>query len=118
MAAGAVGIALAVFLLLGLVRPWGMVFPQWTVWLAGRRVPRFLPLAPVWLVAPTLALYGTGSLGYAFFTEYGVIGLGGAASLAFGGYGWALTVAAVSYQSRTRPVCVPDQPAVYDLPGQ
>jgi hypothetical protein len=106
IAAGVVGVGLAVFLLLGLVRPWGMVFPRWTLWLAGRRVPRFLPLAPVWLIAPTLALYGTGGLVYAFFTEYGVVSLGGAASVAFGGYGWALGVAAVSYQIRTRPRCV------------
>lgn len=107
VAAGVLGVGLAVFLLLGLVRPWGMVFPRWTLWLAGRRVPRFLPLTPVWLVAPTLALYGTGSLIYAFFTEYGVVSLGGAASIAFGGYGWALGIAAVSYQIRTRPSCAP-----------
>lgn len=107
--AGVCGIALAVFLLLGLVRPWGMVFPRWTLWLAGRRVPRFLPLTPVWLVAPTLALYGTGSgiLAAVGILRGGLIGLGGAASLAFGGYGWALAVAAVSYQLRTRPLCVP-----------
>jgi hypothetical protein len=107
VAAGFLGVGLAVFLLLGLVQPWGMVFPRWTLWLAGRRVPRFLPLAPVWLIAPTLALYGTGSLIYAFFTEYGVVSLGGAASIAFGGYGWALGVAAVSYQLRSRPLCAP-----------
>ncbi|WP_433061227.1 hypothetical protein [Dactylosporangium sp. CS-033363] len=103
--AGAAGIGLACFLLLGLVRPWGMVFPRWTVWLAGRRVPRFLPLAPVWLIAPTLALYGTGSFFYGLFSKYGVLGLGGAASIAFAGYGWALAIAAVSYQQRTRPIC-------------
>jgi hypothetical protein len=105
VAAGVLGVGLADFLLLGLVRPWGMVFPRWTLWLAGRRVPRFLPLVPVWLIAPTLALYGTGSLVYAFFTDYGVLGLGGAASVAFGGYGWALGIAAISYQTRTRPTC-------------
>ncbi|GIN02734.1 hypothetical protein [Planomonospora venezuelensis] len=107
--AGVCGVGLAVFLLLGLVRPWGMVFPRWTLWLAGRRVPRFLPLAPVWLLAPTLALYGTGSgvLAGAGILGDGLFGIGGAASLAFGGYGWALAIAAVSYQSRTRPVCVP-----------
>ena len=77
-----------------------------------------LPLVPVWLVAPMLALYVTGGFVYAFFTEYGVFGLGGAASVAFGGYGWALTVAAVSYGSRTRPRCVTRQEAVYGLPGQ
>jgi hypothetical protein len=107
IAAGVVGIGLAVFLLLGLVRPWGQIFPRWTLWLAGRRVPRFLPLVPVWLVAPTLALYGAGSLGYALFTGHGVLGLGGAASIAFGTYGSALAVAAVSYQIRTRPSCLP-----------
>lgn len=95
----------AVFLLLGLVRPWGMAFPRWTVWLAGRRVPRFLPLVPVWLVAPTLALYGVGSVPYAVVNGYDLWGLGGAASLAFGGYGCALAVAALSYQRRTRPRC-------------
>ena len=106
----------AVFLLLGLVRPWGMVFPRWCVWLAGRRVPRFLPLVPTWIVAPTLALYGTGSAIYALAAGYTLIGLGGAASLAFGVYGWALAVAAVSYQRRSRPVCVPRHPPAPVVP--
>jgi hypothetical protein len=97
----------AVFLLLGLVRPWGMRFPRWCLWMAGRRVPRFLPLVPAWVVAPTLALYGTGSAIYAIAAGYTLLGLGGAASLAFGAYGWALAVAAVSYQRRSRPACVP-----------
>lgn len=98
----------AVFLLLGLVRPWGMRFPRWTLWLAGRRVPRFLPLSPVFLVAPTLALYGVGSVPYAVASGQAdqLWGIGGAASLAFGGYGCALLVAAVSYRRRTRPRCV------------
>lgn len=95
----------AVLLLLGLVRPWGMAFPRWTVWLAGRRVPRLLPLIPVWLVAPTLALYGLGSVVYAIAGGHDVWSLGGAASLAFGGYGCALAIAAVSYERRTRPQC-------------
>jgi hypothetical protein len=96
----------AIFLLLGLVRPWGMVFPRWTLVLAGRRVPRFLPLSPVWLVAPTLALYGTAGPVYALAGGADFWGLVGAASLAFGGYGWALLVAAISYYRRTRPRCV------------
>ncbi|WP_250568586.1 hypothetical protein [Streptomyces sp. CJ_13] len=41
--------ALGVFLLWGLVRPWGQVFPRWTLFLRGRRVPRWLPLAPALL---------------------------------------------------------------------
>ncbi|MFC6015327.1 hypothetical protein ACFP2T_03835 [Plantactinospora solaniradicis] len=118
------GLGLAVFLLSGLVQPWGMVFPRWTLWLAGRRVPRLLPLTPVWLVAPTLALYGTGAL---VLIAAGVLDwrwdggrglLGVAAPTAFAGYGWALAVAAVSYQRRTVPSCVPaPAPASAPAPG-
>lgn len=97
------------FLLLGLVHSWGMVFPRWTVWLAGRRVPRFLPVVPVWLIAPTLAGYGTGMWifllvsGPKSFPDYL---LSAAAATAFAGYGWTLGAAAISYQRRTRPRCV------------
>jgi hypothetical protein len=111
-----VGTALpAEFLLQGLVRHWGMVFPRWTLRLAGRRVPRFLPIVPVWLIAPTLAAYGTGGWIYALLGMSGVVKntflpadylLGCAAMTGFAGYGSALAVAAVSYQRRTRPVCV------------
>ncbi|GAB3810218.1 hypothetical protein HDA39_003919 [Kribbella italica] len=107
LAVGLVGPA--VFLMLGLVRPWGMKFPAWTGPLAGRRVPRYLPLTAVALVAPTLSLYGVGSLVYALVHGYRLLSLGGAGSLAFGGYGWALLVAASSYLRRTRPVCVTDR---------
>ncbi|MCM2422702.1 hypothetical protein [Streptomyces sp. RKAG293] len=37
---------LGVSLLWGLVRPWGQVFPRWTLFLHGRPVPRWFPLAP------------------------------------------------------------------------
>ena len=97
------GIGLAVFLLLGLVRPWGMVFPRWTLWFSGRRVPRFLPLTPVWLIAPTLSIYGVVLLIVAAVVEPSL--LIAAAGVSFGGYGIPLLVAAVSYQRRTRPVC-------------
>lgn len=109
----AAGIGLAVFLLLGLVRPWGMAFPRWTVWLSGRRVPRALPLTPVWLIAPTLSLYGIMLVVIAALLATGAMAgdgeppvLIGAAGLSFGGYGTALAVAAVEYQRRTRPFCV------------
>lgn len=97
------------FLLLGLVHSWGQVFPKWTVWLAGRRVPRFLPVVPVWLIAPTLAGYGTGMWIYLLVDGPRSVPdylLSGAAATAFAGYGWTLAVAAVSYQRRTRPRCV------------
>jgi hypothetical protein len=77
-------------------------------------VPRLLPIVPVWLFAPTLVLYGFGSAVYALLLvtgvmtwdggDLGLIGFGEPVS--FVAYGAALAVAAVSYQSRTRPVPV------------
>ncbi|MGW2539939.1 hypothetical protein ACWC5I_03490 [Kitasatospora sp. NPDC001574] len=108
--------ALGVFLLWGLVRPWGQVFPRWTLLLSGRRVPRPLPLLPALLGAGTLAPYGVVGVGYAALATAGVvevrvgdfptagdallvcwIGLG-----AFAVYGAALAVAARDYWRRTR----------------
>jgi hypothetical protein len=109
---------LGVFLLWGLVRPWGQVFPHWTVFLRGRRVPRWLPLSPALIGAATLTLYGVLGLGYCTLAAAGVvtmrqgdahspgdallmswIGMG-----AFATYGGALTIAARSYWLRTCPV--------------
>ncbi|WP_205718406.1 hypothetical protein [Actinomadura sp. WMMA1423] len=110
-----------VFLLMGLTHSWGQVFPRWAPPLAGRRVPRWLPLAPAWLGAMTLGPYGVvGSVAYLLPP---VLGLGGlphdgiisgwsgwtvaACGIgAFAVYGPALGAAAWSYQWRTRPVCV------------
>ncbi|WP_395294977.1 hypothetical protein ACF9IK_16625 [Kitasatospora hibisci] len=116
--------ALGVFLLWGLVRPWGQVFPRWTLPLRGRRVPRWLPLTPALLGAATLAPYGIVGIGYAalgttglvtiplgdFPTEADVLlvcwlGLG-----AFAVYGVALAAAARSYWHRTAPTPLPPQP--------
>lgn len=110
----------AEFLLQGLVHKWGTTFPRWTLWLSGKRVPRFLPLAPVWLIAPTLAAYGTGIWTFLLLQFAGVLNMNGsrsevilsrAAATAFAGYGWALAIAAVSYQRRTRPRCVLSPPS-------
>ncbi|MEV4639724.1 hypothetical protein AB0J80_20440 [Actinoplanes sp. NPDC049548] len=113
-----VGLGLAVFLLLGLVHAWGMVFPRWTILLAGRRVPRFLPIVPVWLIAPTFVLYGLGAGVYVMLVVGGVLQwhdrtgldalgyIGVAQPISFAGYGLALTACAVSYQLRTRPTPV------------
>jgi hypothetical protein len=114
-----VGVGLAVFLLLGLVHPWGMVFPRWTLWLAGRRVPRFLPIVPVWLIAPTFVLYGLGAGVYAVLLATGVLewhgtsgigAIGAAQPISFAGYGIALSVAVISYQLRTHPTCAEAPP--------
>jgi hypothetical protein len=121
--AGAVGSLLlfeAGFMLAGTVLPlalvhrWGRVFPRWVPFLAGRRVPRWLVLAPalglgvgmtayfgftlVTVVVDTLtgAPPGDGSLPTWFFwvavPGYLVWGLG-------------LAVAGVAYRRLTRPVC-------------
>lgn len=76
--------------------------------------PRFLPIVPVWLGGPTLLLYRVGGWVYTVLAITGAVrtGLSGADYIlvisvmtAFGGYGWALVIAAVSYQRHTRPVC-------------
>ncbi|MEU5555278.1 hypothetical protein AB0H47_04050 [Streptomyces globisporus] len=108
---------LGVFLLWGLVRPWGQAFPRWTPFLRGRRVPRGLPLAPALLGAATLAPYGVVGIGYLALVTAGAVTMGrgdfpseGDALLvawigitAFAVYGVALVVAARSYWLRTRP---------------
>ncbi|MFC8368419.1 hypothetical protein [Streptomyces sp. NPDC057238] len=108
--------ALGVFLLWGLVRPWGQVFPRWTPWLRGRRVPRWLPLAPALIGAATLAPYGVFGVGYVTLATAGVVTMrrgdfhsssdallvAWIGMAAFAVYGVALIVAARSYWLRTR----------------
>lgn len=108
---------LGVFLLWGLVRPWGQVFPRWTLFLRGRRVPRWLPLTPALLGAATLAPYGVVGSGYLTLATAGTVTMrrgdfhssgdallvGWIGMVAFAAYGIALTIAARSYWLRTRP---------------
>ncbi|MFD3514002.1 hypothetical protein [Streptomyces sp. NPDC058657] len=108
--------ALGIFLLYGLVRPWGQIFPRWTLLLAGRRVPRWLPLAPAVLGAATLAPYGVLGVGTLALASFGAVELppgdfstpgaamtvGWVGVTAFAVYGLALAVAARSYGNRTR----------------
>lgn len=67
---------LGVFLLWGLVRPWGQVFPRWTPFLRGRRVPRWLVLTPALLGASTLAPYGVLGIGYLCLVSTGAVTMG------------------------------------------
>ncbi|MFD9409745.1 hypothetical protein ACFWBN_22390 [Streptomyces sp. NPDC059989] len=111
----------AIFLLLGLLYPWGQAFPRWTLILSGRRVPRLLPLLPAWLSSVGLSVYGVFLLIYASLSATGVvpkpkpsgafttgsgitwmIAFGG---LAFAGLGFGLIAAARSYSARTLPIC-------------
>ncbi|MFC8419571.1 hypothetical protein ACFUN7_01510 [Streptomyces sp. NPDC057236] len=114
--------AAAIFLLLGLMYPWGQVFPRWTLLLSGRRVPRLLPLLPAWATAFGLSLYGVfilvvfvplTALGVlpemkptgAFTTSSGLLWMAAFGGMAFTGLGFGLVLAARSYATRTRPVC-------------
>ncbi|GIH16897.1 hypothetical protein [Rugosimonospora africana] len=111
--------ALGLFLLFGLVRPWGQVFPRWIPPLRGRRVPRWLPLIPAWLGAATLAPYGAAGVVYCALGTAGLVTMprgqfpssGDALLVAWCGlgpfavFGAALAAAAWSYQRRTRPAC-------------
>ncbi|WP_286158021.1 hypothetical protein [Streptomyces sp. CB03911] len=113
--------ALGTFLLWGLVRPWGQVFPRWTPFLHGRRVPRCLPLTPALIGATTLVPYGLLGLGYCTLAAAGVVTMrqgdapssqdallmGWIGMVAFAVYGVALTIAARSYWLRTRPINQP-----------
>ncbi|AYN43390.1 hypothetical protein D9753_00635 [Streptomyces dangxiongensis] len=107
--------ALGAFLLWGLVRPWGQVFPRWALWLRGRRVPRWLPLAPALIGAATLAPYGVFGVGYVALATAGMVTMrrgdfhsssdallvAWIGMTAFAVYGVALIVAARSYWLRT-----------------
>lgn len=42
---------------LGLISPWGMVYPRWTPLLGGRRVPAWFPLTPTALGSALMAGY-------------------------------------------------------------
>lgn len=111
--------ALGVFLLFGLIRPWGQVFPRWTLLLRGRRVPPWLPLTPALIGVATLVPYGVLGSGYLALVTAGVLPLrrGDFPSeadallaswigvFAFACYGTALLLAARSYWLRTRPLC-------------
>lgn len=92
---------LGIMLLVGLTSRWGCA------------LPRLLLLVPGWLGAATLAPYGMGLLLAVPFLATGAIAYDAPVSLwwlvlggAFGPYGLALAVAALSYQRRTRRHCV------------
>ncbi|MEV7617542.1 hypothetical protein [Streptomyces sp. NPDC089799] len=107
----AVGIVLGITLLGALTRPWGQTVPRWVPGLRGRRIPRWLLLAPGWASAVALAPYGslglavmvTGGLSHAntagFSPVVFVIGF-----LNFFSIGVSLGVCSLSYQRRTKPV--------------
>lgn len=107
--------AVGVFLLWGLVRPWGEVFPRWIPVVGGSRVPRWLPITPALIGVGTLVPYGVLGLGYVMLGSAGVITVrsgdfptpadsllaGWVGMIAFAGYGIALAIVTSSYWKRT-----------------
>ncbi|MGS2616486.1 hypothetical protein ACVCAH_18455 [Micromonospora sp. LZ34] len=116
MVAFEVGFLLAgVLLPLALVHGWGQVWPRWVPLLAGRRVPRLLPLVPAAVFAVGLVCYfGVGLAQLAAETVTGTFDPGDGryplaffwvAESAYWLWGWGLGVAAVDYHRRTRRAC-------------
>lgn len=99
---------------LALVYRWGRVFPRWTLFLAGRRVPRTLLAVPACFVSGGLLVYfgtGLGQLVIAAMTGQALTspeipgGFLWTAVLAYVMWGAGLAVATVAYLRRTRPAC-------------
>lgn len=97
---------------LALVHNWGQVWPRWTLWLAGRWVPRWLVLGPAFAVSGGITFYFGAGFVQLLVTpastqtdgELGQTFLWVAVS-AYLVWGLALGVATISYYTRTRPAC-------------
>jgi hypothetical protein len=101
-------------LTLGLVQPWGEIFPRWLPWLAGKRVPRALVIIPA---AFTSIIVTTAGLMFVRFALRGDFALGNnavnfeenfvalAPELLWPLWGAALGAAAYAYYYRTRARC-------------
>lgn len=99
---------------LALVHGWGRVFPGWTLFLAGRRVPRPLLAVPACFVSGGLLAYfgvGLGQMVVAAVTGAPLFAPGVPAAFvwtavpAYLVWGAGLAAATVSYLTRTRPRC-------------
>ena len=98
-------------LTIGLTRRWGEVFPWWTLWLRGRRVPIMLAVVPATIVAGVILPAGlsliatgvrTGALAHAFTPEgWGAI----APELLWPLWSAALGAATYAYWLRRRGTC-------------
>jgi hypothetical protein len=114
--AGAALATLAVggaILTLGLVRPWGEIFPRWIPLLGGRRVPLWLPVIAAIVVSVLvtsagvmfirLELTGTLSDAFAFGSKLSWVAL--APELLWPVWGVALAAATLAYYYRRRGRC-------------
>lgn len=90
------GAWLGVFLTIGLIRPWGEVFPRWMPGLAGRRVPIAAAAVPGGLIAVTLIFSAVPML--VMFGEQGLVaGIVGALTFPCWYWGPALALAVWGY---------------------
>ncbi|WP_129788514.1 hypothetical protein [Promicromonospora panici] len=90
------GAWLGVFLTIGLIRPWGEVFPRWMPGLAGRRVPIAAAAVPGGMIAVTLIFTAVPML--IMFSEEGLVaGLLGALTFPCWYWGPALALAVWGY---------------------
>lgn len=105
---------LGAVLTLGLVRPWGEVFPRWLPWIGGRRVPlalAFIPAALISLLVTSaglmflrIVLFGTFTLGdfdIGLDENWAAI----APELFWPVWGVALGAATAGYYFRRRGIC-------------
>ncbi|MBC9713126.1 NYN domain-containing protein [Streptomyces sp. TRM66268-LWL] len=86
----------------GLTARWGEVFPRWTLFLAGRRVPPLLAVIPATVVA--VALIPAGLMSLRLVGDEAGWGVTGP-SVFWTAWGAALGVAALAYHLRRRGVC-------------
>lgn len=111
-----------VVLPLALVHSWGRTWPGWVPLLAGRRVPRWLLLAPAFAVGAGLTVYfGVGTAQLSVETLTGSWNEDGTDPLPLWFYwlampayllwGLALLAAAIAHHHRTRPPCPECAPA-------
>ncbi|MGH8791954.1 MAG: hypothetical protein ACRDXX_04825 [Stackebrandtia sp.] len=99
---------------LALVHDWGRTFPSWAAGLAGRRVPRLLPLIPAFAVSGAICGYfGLGALRVLFSGGFDESTGSYSAALvwlfiaAYLVWGAGLGVAAIAYLQLTRPASKP-----------
>jgi hypothetical protein len=105
-------------LTLGLVQPWGEIFPRWMIGLAGRRVPIALAVVPASLVSVLLVVGGIviwsgltqmvakmAAAGFRGSEINGQIIFGVGPTLLFPVWGVALVVATLGYYYRRRGPC-------------
>jgi hypothetical protein len=103
---------IAIFLALALVRPWGQRFPMWIPIFGGRKFSRWIVLFPAWIGGILFTFFGGASVISMVLWGLGITSSGNMDGLepwvfiaVYGGFfiwGVTISLAALSYQTRTR----------------